>query len=218
MSRQASRSRPSGRRGKSSAPKMVVPSPLKPPQIRSNVTVSHVYRFVNTGTNKVYITPEMLLTAAGTVCTVANTTCTSIFGAVKVNRLRVWGSFPGGSTNAPATVSVEWMGDANNIYQSNLEVSDTSNSVTAPAFVDCRPPRNSLAAFWQNTGTTAAFFTLAAEQYSIVDVHLSLILYDDDADTTQATRTVTTGTLGLVYYLGLDSGNQWEAVSLTTTS
>jgi hypothetical protein len=177
-----------------------------------------VYRFVNTGTAKVYITPEMLLTAAGTVCTVTNSTCTSFFGAVKVNRLRVWGSFPGGATQAPATVSVEWMGDANNIYQSNLEVSDTSNSVTAPAFVDCRPPRNSLAAFWQNTGTTAAFFTLVAEEYSIIDVHLSLILYDDDADTTQATRTVTTGTLGLVYYLGLDSGDQWQAVSLTTTS
>jgi hypothetical protein len=75
----------------------------------------------------------------------------------------------------------------------------------------------SLAAFWQVSGSTT-LCAITAPTGSIIDVHLSLIVQDDDATTAQST--VTTGILGNYYYLSLDPNatHRFTPVSLTTTT
>lgn len=198
------------RRGKAS-PKTSKQSKNTPPQIKSNVELRHRYRFTSTSGTATSIIPNSILCAAGTICTIGNTSVTSIFGAVKLNRIEIWS--PPATQGSTVTCSVDFVGNANS---PNREYSDTSISVATPAHVNCSPPPQSLASFWQ-TGSTA-LCTITAPTGSIIDVVLSLILQDDDI--TVATSGVATGVLGTVYYLSLDSNSthRYVPVSLTTTT
>lgn len=170
-----------------------------------------MYRFVSTSGTITSVSPSDLMTASGTICTVANTTCTSMFGTVKVNRIEIW--TPPASQGASATCSCEFFGTSNT---PSREFSDTSISVATPAHLVAVPPPQSLASFWQGASGTA-LFKLTAPVGSIIDVWLSLIMNDDEV--TIVTRAVSTATLGSIYYLGLDSTatTRYVPVSLTTT-
>jgi hypothetical protein len=181
-----------------------------PIQIRSNVELRHRYRFVSTNAASTPVTPNSLMGCAGTVCTVTNSTVTSIFGSVKVNLVEMWS--PPASQGSSTTCSVDWIGSS---YQPNREYSDTSVSVATPAHVISSPPPMSIASFWQ-TSSTNTLFNLIAPAGTIIDVHLSLILNDDDESL--VTVAVTTATLGNIYYMSLDPNKRFTPVSLTTTT
>jgi hypothetical protein len=185
-----------------------------PAQIMSNITFGHKYRFRSTSGSVTAITPTSLLCAAGTIGTVTNTTVTSFFSSVRVTRVQIWA--PVASQGAVATCSVLWAGSVSPFFQ-DREISDTSVSVTKPAFIDATPPRKSLAAFWQ-TASTAVLFSLTAPTGAIIDVTVALTLSDDD--TSSATSTVATAVVGTVYYLSLDPNatHLYIPVSLTTTT
>jgi hypothetical protein len=182
-----------------------------PIQIRSNVELRHRYRFVSTSSASTAVTPNSLMCSAGTMCTVVNTTVTSFFGSVKVNQIEMWS--PPASQGSSTTCSVDWIGSS---YQPNREYSDTSVSVATPAHVISSPPPMSIAAFWQ-TSSTNTLFNLIAPVGTIIDVHLSLILNDDDESL--VTSSVAGAALGNIYYLSLDSNatHHYPPVSLTTT-
>jgi hypothetical protein len=186
----------------------------KPPQLKSNIVVRHTYRFTSTSATATAITPTSLLGAAGTVCNTGNTAVACIFQSVKVNKLRMWAPPP--AQGSVATCSVEWIGSVASQI-SNLEVSDSSNSTATPAIVSCRPPRQSLASFWQQPGTNT-LFTLTAPVGTIIDVSLSLIMQDDDVGVPGIG--IATGTSGLIYFLSLDPNatHHYVPVSLTTTT
>jgi len=186
-----------------------------PPQIESNILVSHKYRFVSTSGTVTQLTPTSLLCAAGSVGTVVNTTVTSFFGSVKINRVEIWS--PPASQGAAVTCSVEWAGSVAP-FIADREVSDTTVSVARPAHLSTRPPRLSLASFWQTAAATT-ICAVTAPVGSIIDVHLSLTLYDDNGNVPQATSVVATAVLGTVYYLSLDpnANHRYTPVSLTTT-
>jgi hypothetical protein len=76
----------------------------------------------------------------------------------------------------------------------------------------------SLASFWQGAGATT-LCTITAPPGTIIDVHMSLILSDDDGVAT-AQSSVSTGTLSNYYYLSLDPNatHRFPPVSLTTTT
>jgi len=167
-----------------------------------------------------------LLIAAGSICTVANTTLTSFVGAVKVERIQVWAT--SNSANAGVACSVNFYAGAGAGFASNMEFSDSSLSPAYPAHVDCRPPKDSSAAFWYNIGGAGAgtAFTLnydsalGTSATALVDVTLSCIMFDNASQTLQATQAVAAGTLGQVYYGYLDfsSGNKvLRPVSLVST-
>lgn len=179
--------------------------------IKSNVVLRHKYRFVSTSATSTGVTPQSILCAAGTICTVVNSVCTSFMGSFKVNRVSIW--TPPASQGASATCSVDWPGFANS---PSLEFSDTTVSVATPAYVSCAPPPMSLASFWQVSSATT-LFTLVAPVGSIIDVELSLILQDNDV--AAAASAVATGILGSYYYLSLDPNatHRYTPVSLTTT-
>ncbi len=194
---------------KSRRPRLVAAGPG---QFSANVSFSHTYRFVSTSGTSTVITPTSVLCAAGTVCTVVNSTCTSFFGSFKINRVSIW--TPPASQGSSATCSVTWNGNANS---PNKEISDTTVSVSRPAHVSTTPPPQSVAAFWQTPGT-GNLFTIVAPTGSIIDISLQLILSDNDTPTS-ASSTVATASLAGVFYLSLDPNatHRYTPVSLTTT-
>jgi hypothetical protein len=188
----------------------------KPPQIKSNIIVRHVYRFVsqdNAIATPTALTPTSLLCAAGTFGITTNTTVRSMFQSVRVNKISAWAPSPFQGT--AATVSVEWVGSISS-QLSNLEISDTSNSVSTPAIIHAVPPHNSLASFWQQPSNDT-LCTMNAPSGTIIDIDLSLILQDDD--TSFADTTVATAVVGDTYYLSLDPNatHLYTPVSLRTT-
>jgi hypothetical protein len=199
------------RRGKAS-PKTSKQNKNTPIQIRSNVELSHRYRFTSNNGGTTGITPTSMLCAAGTMGTVANTTVTSVFGAVKLNRIEIWS--PPASQGSTVTCSVDFVGLGNS---PNREYSDTSISVTTPAHITCSPPPQSLASFWQFPSTTS-LCNVTAPIGSIIDVVVSLIM--NDQDITPATTSVATAVLGSMYFLSLDPNTtkHYPPVSLSTTS
>jgi hypothetical protein len=185
---------------------------MGPSQFRSNIELSHKYRFVSTNGTATAITGTSLLCASGGVVTVLNTTFKSMFASVKIKRITMWA--PPASQGSAVTCSVEWIGQANS---PNREISDTTVSVARNAYVSSSPPPQSLASFWQNT-SSGNLCTITAPTNTIIDVEVSLILNDDDV--AAATSVVASGTLGGYYFLSLDPNatHYYTPVSLVTTS
>jgi hypothetical protein len=189
----------------------------KPPQIRTNVIFRHKYRFIATASSSFTVNPIKLASAAGAMCTVANSLCSSLYDSVRIRSVEVWSPAPSQGTATTATLL--WNQLAAGISNmSSIEVSDTSMSTAYPAHIKASPPRESFAANWQPaSGTTPNLMTLSISTGSVVDVDVELILSDSNAST--AASTVVTGVLGIVYYLPLDgtSSHNVIPVQLTTT-
>lgn len=198
-----------GRRSRSSR----LAIPMAPPQIKSNIIVHHKYRFVATTGLSFPLTSKALCIAAGSMCTVANSTVTSLFASVRLDKIEMWSPPP--SQGSYVTISAEFTGQA---QSANVEFSDTTVSTSQPAHLSCTPPSRTLAAFWQTPGIgSVTLANLVLPVSTIVDVTLSLILNDDE--NSAITYPVSTGVLGQNYYLSLDNGTGHDIppVSLTTT-
>jgi len=184
----------------------------RPPSISSNVTLSHRYRFTSTSGTATALTPQSIALAAGSMCTVSNTTVQCLFSSVRLKRLTLWA--PPSAQGSFVTCSVEWIG----FNQANtVEVSDTSNSVATPAYISTSPPPATLAKFWQLSSVTTNLCTVVAPTGTIIDAEVDLIIGDDEAGTSIG---VSAGTLGNLYYLSLDPNatHHYVPVSLTTTT
>jgi hypothetical protein len=186
---------------------------IRPTQLKSNIMLSHTYRFVSTSGSATAVTTTSLGGCAGTMCTVANSNVQILFDSFRVNRVEVYS--PPSSQGSAVTCSLNWEGTEG--FAPNMEVSDTTVSVTAPAYINCVPPPRSVAGFWNRTASSTTIFTLVAPAGSIIDVSLSLILSDG---MTPTGISITTGTLGILYYLSLDANSThvYTPVSLTTTT
>jgi len=183
------------------------------PQLRTNVVVSHTYRFVSTSGTATTVTNDSVIAALGNICTVTNTSVSAIAQSFHVRKLTLVS--PPASQGASATCSVEWLAAAV-VSSTNMEVSDTTVSVAVPACVVSSPPANSNAAFWQ-TSSTNGLFILTAPVGTVIDLAVDYILVDDPAF--NKITTVATGVLGTMYYLSLDPNatHRYTPVSLTTT-
>jgi hypothetical protein len=184
-----------------------------PPQLFSNIRLSHRYRFLTSGAFSHTVNSQDLLNCAGTIGTVVNSTVALMFESVRVRALELWA--PPASQGSASTVSCEWL-SANS---PSIEVSDTTVSVTRNAHIRTNPPSLSLASFWQNVDTVNNLFTLVCPANTIIDVSLELVLVDrSGAAGTQVA--LTTVVVGHVYYLALDSSVPAHVavpVSLNTT-
>lgn len=188
-------------------------SNLNPPQILTNVVKSHRYRYLaSSAIVAVGIQDVHVQRALGGICTVANTTVAVSVKSFKLNKIEIWA--PTSTSTTPTTVSVEWLGQNNS---PNLEHSDTSINVSRPAHLITRPPRNSLASFWQNSAGGTALFVLNCPSGSIIDISVNMI--EADESTALLTSTIVTGTLGVQYWLPLDgtTTHLLTPVSLNTT-
>jgi hypothetical protein len=169
----------------------------RPPPIRANIEVTHVYRFKAVASFlSTSITDANLLLAAG-VAQATTTLAYPVFQTMKVKRVEIWS--PVASQGTGTTCSVEW--PAFNQSQER-EVSDTTVSPTYPAHVSCVPPKMSLAGFWNDASAGNNLFAISGPAGSVIDVTVSLTMNDGDPVGT----TVTTGinTVGEINYTGLD--------------
>jgi hypothetical protein len=189
---------------------------IRPSQLKSNIMLSHTYRFVSTSGTSTSVTPNTLCFAAGAICVVSNSTVASCYDSVKINRVEIY--TPPASQGSSATCSLNWESSGSG-FAPNMEVSDTSVSVADPAYINCIPPPRSVSGFWNLFADTSVLFTVVAPTGSIIDVHLSLILADNGVENS-TNGSITTGTLGVMYYLSLDSNSthRFTPVSLTTTT
>ncbi len=182
-----------------------------PPQISTNISFRHKYRFVSTNGALQTIGSNDLCAVAGGVCTVANNTLSLIAAAVKLHRVQVW--TPPATQGSSATCSLNWKSTS---FSPNLEVSDSTMSVTTPAYISAVPPAGSQASFWAVSGSGQDLFDLVAPSGSIIDVDLTVVLNDGVAG---ASYTVAAATLGVLYFLPLDGGSDvYTPVSLSTTT
>jgi len=186
----------------------------RPPQLSANIRLRHKFRFTASTAFNGPINSDEILLAAGTMAsTIA--LVNSFIASFKIRSVEVWS--PPAAQGSFATCSLDWQGGLNS---PNVEVSDTTVSVTSPAHFRTAPPARSLAGFWQQHATLTNMFTLNVPAGSIIDLDLDLIILDEDANESQATRVVATAVIGTVYYLSLDSaggGHTINPVSLTTT-
>jgi len=196
------------------------PYPLRAPlmtprQLESNIVLKHRYRFTSTSGTATQLTPASLLLAAGGMGTSA-VQVSSFFGSLKVKSIEIFS--PVSAQGSATTCSIEWAGSVS-AFLADREISDTSVSTAMPAHVKSRPPRGSLASFWQ-TSSANTLCALTAPVGSIIDIALDLTLYDDNGNIPQAVTAVTTAVLGTVYYLTADSvvNHRYTPVSLTTTT
>lgn len=182
-----------------------------PPQISSNITVTTKIRFNATSAYSGVVSARRILSSAGAMGTVANTTVTQLFSSVKVSSLEIWSPPP--SQGSVSTCSVEWSGTDNTPAK---EFSDTTMSTSLPAHIHCKPPSKSLAAFWQ-TDSSTTLFSIVLPSGSVLDLVLNLVLFDETTSSTNVS--VATATVGVIYHLALDHGSSDVVVpvSLATT-
>lgn len=183
-----------------------------PPQLNSNIIKHHKFRFSVTSAFTGSVSIAKILGALGTVCTVVNTTVTAFNRSFKIRKIELWTPPP--AQGSLATTSIEWLGSENS---PSREVSDTVMSVSRPGHIVMKPPKNSLASFWQQGNSNTVLFSLVAPVGTVIDFSVDYIEYDDEA--TNISIAVATGVLGNIYYLALDHGTSDKVVpvSLSTT-
>lgn len=150
------------------------------------------------------ISSHDILTAIGAMCTVANTTLTAIAMAFRLRFVEMWSSYDNGVNGSYCACSF----DQSRMPGSSF--SDVSVNPTRPVHVFAPAPKESLASFWINSGSSAtSMFSLSGPPGTIVDICVDFVLQDPDTINTAVTRTVITATLGRMYYAWLDSGSVW---------
>jgi hypothetical protein len=185
---------------------------IKPPQLSANIVLSHVFRFRSTSGSPVSVTGAQILRSTGMIAG------TAILGypiasSFRLSRVRVW--TPPASQGASATVALLWINSAGTTAYANKEVSDTTVSVSHPAYIDATPPRGTLNGFWRVADDNNVF-TLTAPVGSIIDMHVSVLLGDGPQTAATGSVVLTGATAGYMYYAALDGvGGVYEPVSLT---
>lgn len=183
---------------------------LKPPQLRVNPKVTHSFRYVSATGSQTVIYSGDLIAACGNIA-VLTTSLYAIAATAKLNSIRIWS--PPASQGSNVTCSVNWFGGP---QSPNVNVSDTTVSVTAPAQIFTKPPRMSLASFWVTEATSTDLFDITAPSGSIIDVSISFI-FTDSVVGTSVNSTVSGKSVGQIYYAGLDgtfSSSTFKPVSL----
>lgn len=173
----------------------------------ANVIVPIRLRFqANAGTTGASISNFDLSDACGIVAA-TTTTAYAVAQAVKVNRIRLWApaAYPSATKGASANCSIVFNSNSTN-YTSQMEFSDTSVNVSEPAFIDCRPPKRSLAADWifghlASIAADQTLFTVVCPEGSILEIDLVFVLCDGN---TMSSVTVAGATVGVMYYQPAD--------------
>jgi len=189
--------------------------PSLPPPINTVVMVSHTFRFTNSSTVTSQISIGDLIGICGVQGTVVNTTVASIASTFRVRKVCVWPGLPftaGSETNA----EIIWAGLSGTVKDESIDRS-IPGGVTVDRPFESVPPKNSLASFWQDgSSASTVLFSLTAFQGSVVDVHMSYTLRNNQGG---QTFTVATAALGSLYFLYLDgsTSHKWTPVGIPAT-
>jgi hypothetical protein len=178
---------------------LAIISQMRPSQFKSNVQISHRFRYLSTTNGGSFNVIRSTLYNLLFMNTSSSTTNYSIVAASRLKRIEVFSpAVASGSVSGP--VSVEWL---SNLGPSS-EVSDSSTSSSAPAHVVTVPPPNSLASFWSLTGINGSeiLFNISVPSNSIIDIWVDMVLMDGESSA--SVTTTNSGTAGQLYAIPLD--------------
>jgi hypothetical protein len=167
------------------------------PMISSNVKGQHRFRFIaSAAISAVSILTGDVLKTSG-LFAVTTTTLYPVNKTFRLKSVEVWA--PTATSTTGAICSIEW---PTNQTGPTSEVSDISINVSEPAHIIAIPPKDSIASFWQQDGTTSMFI-LTCPGGSVVDISIDYV-QDDDGVASSFPITVVGATAGTIYYGFLD--------------
>jgi hypothetical protein len=131
------------------------------------------------------------------------TSATAVYDVYDVCRIRaveIWCASTSGGV--PVTVSVSWNGGNTVGLSSDGRIISDTVMGNEPAHVRSKPSRDSLAAQWSESSSSASAFTIVTPTGSIVDVDME---YRNTVAAPQLAQVVAVAaTIGQFYYRGLD--------------
>jgi hypothetical protein len=175
-----------------------------------------VLRFTATATAaSVQVTIGQVMCAIGSICTIANSTVTSVASSIKLHKITIWPA----STTAGAAQNAEvlWINVGNFSKDESKSTAVPSGTTISDVIVDL-PPKDSLACFWQaSAGAASPLFSLTCPAGSIIDVDVSWTMSNNFAAVVQAGYAA--ATLGTLYYSRLDGvGGKFLPLGVPTTN
>lgn len=191
-----------------------------PPMIDTTVRTSHTFRFrVNSTCVLTAIGLGGLLGAMGVVGK-TSTSVNAIHSAARLKSIKVW--LP--ALSSANTFFLDWVGTIiAGISPDRVTEASVPDGVTISGCITMRPPKGSLAREWLNAASISslaqALFTVTSPVGAIIDLHVEGCMANISS-ATPATITVTSATVGSIYYLALDgpSSNKIIPQGLLTTS
>jgi hypothetical protein len=186
-----------------------------PPQIDITPNCRHTFRFVCGNVASVTCTNQDILGAIGGICTVANSTVRLWASSFRMHSVKMWPS--ANTTTTPTYADVFWGAGAYGSKDAEF-LKAVPGGCTVTGLVTFKPPKGTFAANWISN-TISGNYVIMGVQCSIgtiVDVDLSFTLVNQVAP---ANSSISTGTLGAIYYLCLDgsSTHQYTAYGLPGT-
>jgi hypothetical protein len=134
-----------------------------------------------------------------------------IFDAVKLRKVEVWAANT--AATASNTILVEFLSSNPYMSDDSKMFSDTAVGTTNVAYVKAKPnPYGMSAAWFSGASNSFTIFNLTAPEGSVVDVHLTARLIDDEPKLPNAGITVAAATTGTLYGLYLDNDQGAGAV------
>jgi hypothetical protein len=171
-----------------------------PPEVNLVHTVSTVLRYsaVVGGANLV-TTPNVINACGGMAST------TSLIRPWATSfRIKSVVLFSPSSTTVDDTLSLEWNSGFSAFIKDEIRNMTTPTGMTLPQKIVYRPPKESLAHGWISNGSSGGIMTITCPAGTVVDVHIDYTIFAGGLTQTSGFGTVSTVTVGVIYYVALD--------------
>jgi len=204
-----------GRRGrKRGASEPVVPN--VPRSLDITLMTSIKIYYTNSSASATGVTGSELIAACGGICTVANTTVTSMMSSFRIRRITIWPAVVAAGTATSAFADLTWSANATSFTKDEEKIRPVPAGVANSGPVVFVPPSKALVSDWFTSAVSSNLFTVAANVGSTLLLEGTATISNSIAP---VASTVAAGTLGSVYYLPLDgtSVHRWTPLGLTTT-
>jgi len=175
-----------------------------PPMINNTITIHHTklrYFMASGGGSTVSVSIADMLGALGGICTVTNSVFKPWAGSFRIKRIRMWNGINSSGADESQCV-LSWNSGTAGMQRDELKSEDVPQGATTTGMCEFKPPAKSLAGDWVcSTATASNLFSFSGSQGTIIDLEVAFTL---SLAFVAATITITTGTLGGIYYLALD--------------
>jgi hypothetical protein len=178
-----------------------------PPVMNASQVVKGRFRFTSLSSTLVSVSIADVLGACGGTCSVTNSTFKPWASSFRIKEVRM---YPGVNPGVGVSYnSVAWNSGISGVAQDQERIDDLPSGITVTHALSFKPPEKSLASDWISclaTGTTN-LFAMQSQNGTLVDFHVDFTLSNQFQ---AASITISTGTLGAIYYLPLDGAASAE--------
>jgi hypothetical protein len=155
---------------------LLVEDDIDPPRWLSCSPIHRVMRLGVTAAKTEFDFTVLMLCRFQSMVVVSSTTAYSLASAVRVKWVKMWGVTSAIQTSA--SVALEWSAGSTGFLLNDTSVSDTTVSTTRAAYIKCKPPRQSLASWYQSyvQGGTNNLFTITCPAGAVIDIAYDWVL------------------------------------------